>query len=397
MKHIITTILAIGYLIVLGTGVTAQKGRVEISPVIESKKGTGTFVGWSDKYYFETIFGRSSKISFRKYDKKLNLVSETELPFNPEKDKSLTAEGMTVVNGQLLLFSSRVEKKTKTQTFYYQQVNTKDELSAPVQMLKTDFDDDAKVNSSGISYKVSEHQNFLMVYQTIPTKKSENEKLNVYVFDQDMKLFWKKSVNLEYSSKNTAIANYEVSDVGSAYIRIIVERADKEVEEVAKKREQEKAEGVKRKKRTQKKAHFIYAFTPGGEETRKYMIELGKESFPTDITSSFNADGIISVGGFCSDANNTSSIQGTFYLTIDPSQKELGKASIQKIPEASRRLLVGNRAVDKGKDESLGTFEVRYFQPQADVAFYWLPKSITLLHTPIKEGLRTISIIMMIY
>jgi hypothetical protein len=368
MRQIVIIILTIIYLIVFSAGTIAQqqKGRVELSPAFESKYTGGKFVGWSDKYYYEAIFGRGGRVYFRKYDKKLNLVSETNLPFNADKDKSLTAQGMTVVNGKLLFFTSRVDKKTKTQTFYYQQINNKNELSSPVQMIKTDFDDETRIDNSGISYKVSERQNFLMVYQLVPAKKSENEKLNVYVFDQDMNLFWKKSVTLDYSAKNTAIENYDVSDVGSAYIRIMVERADKEVKEVADKRSQEKAEGVKQKKRTQQKAHFIYAFTPGGEQTQKYMIDLGNEGFPTDINTSFNADGIIAVGGFYADANNTNSIQGTFYLTIDPSQKEAGKPRIQRIPEASRRLLVGNRAVNKGKDASLGTFEVRYFQPQND-------------------------------
>jgi|GEM_PF-3538011 len=373
MKHIITTILAIGYLIVLGTGVTAQKGRVEISPVIESKNIGSGFVGWSDKYYFEVSYGgrafATTKIYLRKYDKKLNFVSETLLPFNPDKDKSLSIEGVTVLNGKMMILSSRTDRRKKTQEFFYQVVSSKDELSPPVAIIQTQFDEESKVRNYGISYKVSPEQNYLMVYQTVPTQRTDNEKLNVYVFDQDMKLFWKKSVELEYSSKYTSISKYEVSDMGSAYIHARVSRADKEVEEVAKKREKEKSEGVKRNKQTERTAHFVYTFSPGGDEVQKYMIELGNENFPTAILTTFMPDGTIAIGGFYTDNNVTTSvvsIQGVFYMTLDLLQKQMTKPKTQKIPDATRRLLLGNKAVEKGRDKTGADFLVRYFKAQED-------------------------------
>lgn len=370
MKLIITTILAIAYLIGLGVNASAQKGRVEVSPVIESKRVNGEFAGWSDKFYYEVSYsGRTfaaNKVFLRKYDKKLNLVSESQITFNLEQVKSLSLEGITVFNGKLTVFSSHVEKSTKTQTFYYQHISSKDEASAPIKLIETDFDDDSKVSSRGISFKISPEQNYLMVYQSVPSKKGENEKLNAYVFDHDMKLFWKKSVELEYSAKNTSIAEYEVSDMGSAYMLVKVSNADKEVEEVAQKREKEKSAGVKKSKQTERTAFFIYTFSPGGDESQKYLIDLGKEVFATALKTSFSQDGTIAIGGFYADNSVTSGIQGTFYMTLDLLQKQMGQAKTQKIPEATRRLLLGNKAVDKGKDKNAGSFLIKYFKPQPD-------------------------------
>jgi hypothetical protein len=197
----------------------------------------------------------------------------------------------------------------------------------------------------------------IIIFNDIPTKRNENERAKITVFDAEFNKLWDKKINFPFESKLYERRKFEVDNKGNAYI--------------LGKRYFEKR---KNSRNDAPNYEFVLeAYTNQGEEKDKYQLN-STEKFISNLTFKVNNKEQIICTGFYSDVkprggisdgrNNRGTIRGIVFFSIDNVSKIIAEKTYSEFDlefialneSARQRNAMERRATDDNDKNDPGLF-----------------------------------------
>ncbi|MBL4709445.1 MAG: hypothetical protein JKY48_13490 [Flavobacteriales bacterium] len=269
-------------------------------------------------------------ILIERYDHDMNLSKSVPVTLG-EKKKARSYQAVTEVNGEILLFSTILDKGSKTNLLFVQTLNKK--TLKPSSILKKigeiDYENGSKRNSGSFRYEVSNNKKKILIYYKLPYEKGGKEKVSYHIYDSKLNLLWEKDLTLPYKQELFTVFDYEVRENGDLYLLSRIYK--------------DKVREVRNGKPNYE--YLIIAYTDKGNSVTEFPIAI-KEHFLRDMQIAVNKNGDIICGGFYSEnqvsiskranafeqnsISTNSSIKGSYFLKIDGKTKEIISKSFKE-------------------------------------------------------------------
>lgn len=322
----------------IATAIEAQNPTLTWGPELVRPRKTDIagLIG-GDKYSFYCLRSVRSFFSVKvntleKYSRetmKLEYVREFKLPEMNGKD--LSFEGMFMLNGQLLVFSSAYDSDLDKKTAYVQKMNTSDgSLSSKPKEVDL-ITGVKKKNSASFDFVLSGDSSKILIVHSDPYDKYANEKFSYKLVDPNMNVLWAASLELPYKDKYFSISNYRVDNSGKIFMlaSIMKEKADRE-----------------RKKPSY--SYDIVIYDNANKSLKEIPVTLG-DQYITDISFALTPKGTLAVGGFYSN-KNSEGLAGTFYMSIDKDKNKVIAQGKKEFTSAFLSEFMSARRADKHKE-----------------------------------------------
>ncbi len=160
----------------------------------------------------------------------------------------------------------------------------------------------------------------VMIYQDIPTKRSESQQAKVSIYNDNLELLWDRKIKLPYESKLFNNIKFEVDNKGNAYL--LGKRFFEKEKDVVKKRPNFE--------------YILEAYTEKGDKVDRYQLN-DKLKLITDMTFEVNNKNEIICTGFYTNKTNavgafgySESIQGIVYFKVDNNEKLVEEKTFTK-------------------------------------------------------------------
>lgn len=348
-------------LLLISTTIFAQSKSkttsVKWGPELEgSRRGSiNDFLGEDNTGYYLTAYIKSDLI-IEKLDRNLG---NPQMFTYEEKDKETKEkydlEARRYFSDKLYVFKSNIDRKTKTKTLYSEEINKKT-MTATGKLNKITEIQYEKRSDKGFFMMIpSPSDNYMMIVEGIPTDKEENDQFNVVMLDSTLKPVWRKNLQLPYVNSLFFRQNFICDDEGNFYV------LGKLYKDKVK---------VKVKGEVNYTYHLI-AFNDHGANKIDYEVKLAS-NYITDITMSKNNAGDLVCAGFYS-KKGLSSIDGAFYLSLDPTTKAVKVSNIKEFDLAFMTQYMtdaqANRTKkrdEKGKDQELAQYDLKTLVSRSD-------------------------------
>ncbi len=347
-------------LIFISTALIAQKrtGKFSVKWGPELKGANSGSVsdllGMDDDAYY---FGASLKNDYtiEKLDK--NLDNPVNFIFE-EKDKA-TKERYTLFSrkyfaDKLYVFKTNLDRDTKTTTLFVEEINKNTMVSNGKLKKLAEIQYEKRRDKGDFSVYTSENESYLMVIESIPVEKDENEKFNVIMFDSTLNMVWKKNIQLPYLNTLFRRSSFMVDDNGSFYILGTLFR--------------DKESWVKNEVNY---IHHIIVFNDQGNSKIDYEVQL-KDKFIADITFRKNNNGDITCAGFYSSLGK-GGIDGAFFLTMDHTTKQVKASNFKEFDMSFKTEYMtekeekkARKNEEKGKEVELGSYHLNSLIRRSD-------------------------------
>ncbi|MFZ7114627.1 MAG: hypothetical protein ACO1G9_04530 [Bacteroidota bacterium] len=341
--------------------VLAQKksnfATMKWGPELEgSRKGSiQEFLGYDDNAFYLSAYLKSDLL-IEKLDKNLgNPQTYTFEEKDAETKEKFEPFSRMYFADRLYFLKTNLDKKTKTTTLYAEEINTKT-MSVKGKIKKlSDITYEKRRDKGGWSTVTSPSDNYLMIIESIPTEKEENEQFNVVMLDSALNQVWRKNLQLPYENTLFYRQKFMVDDEGNFYVlgKLYKEKA---------------------KERVRGHVNYMYhiiAFADHGNSKIDYEVKLA-DNFITDITIAKNDGGDIVCAGFYS-KKGQASIDGSFFLTLDPSTKSIKASNMKEfdIEFMTEYMTEGQekrakKREEKGKDDEMYEYDLHTLIKRSD-------------------------------
>ena len=335
----------------------SKSTSVKWGPELEgSRRGSvSDYMGEDETGYYLSAYIKSDLL-IEKLDR--NMGNPTNYTFE-EKDKETKEkyelEGRRFFANKLWVFKSNIDKHTKTNTLLAQEVNKKSLTETGPLKKITEFQFEKRRDRGDFLMIASPSEKYMMIVEVIPTDKEENEQFNVVMLDSTLKQVWRKNIQLPYLNSLFFRNNFICDDDGNFYV----------LGKLYKDKVKAKVKG---------EVNFLYhllAFNDNGNNKIDYEVKL-QGNYITDITMTKNDKGEIVCAGFYS-KKGFSSIDGAFYLDLDPTTKSVKVSNIKEFDmEFMTQYMTESQAKraqkrdDKGKDQELFQYDLRNIIKRSD-------------------------------
>ncbi len=219
-----------------------------------------------------------------------------------KKDRDF--EDVLYLNGELLLFSSLLDKDLQKKLLFVETVD-KTSLTPNGDTRKIgEIDYDRKRNSGSFGFKLSDDTSKVLIYYTLPYKEREAEKFGIQVFDTKMNQLWEEKITLPYANELFSLDSYQVDNEGNVvllgrlYNQVAKERRNGEVNY----------------------KYIVLTYAPD-DDVEEYEAKIDGK-FLTDMEIAVDKEGDLVCAGFYSNKRWATSIMGTYYIRIDRRQKK---------------------------------------------------------------------------
>lgn len=353
MKTSPSRYLLAGLLSCLTTFSFAQhKVTVQLSEQYEEPKNSVVFdiAGYDEGGIFVGRYARKGllhlNLEMEKYSHALKLLSLRDYEYTVDGDE-LDYSTPIYFKENLYALASTYDKHTKARKIYYHQLDTKTLSSkgAPVLLKTIQENDNGSVALADYAISPNEerlaffgipgYQKKMMVLAGIPVQLSSNKDeihCSVAVFSAGMKKEWEKDITLPYTEKLYGVRSATVDDAGNFYL------LGKLYNDVAR----DKKGGDPNFK------YIIDVLPAGGGELKEFDITLD-DKYITDCSFRISPQNKIICAGFYSD-KGTTSIKGTFYMTIDPATKQIVSKGMKEFDTEFLKLFMSNNKAEKGQE-----------------------------------------------
>src|ERR1051325_9993046 len=157
-----------------------------------------------------------------RYDKDMKLLNKqlVDLTQKPErKDKKF--EGIRIVKGKLVVFTSFQNQKDKKNYVFVQHMNNESlAMESDIKLAgELDYSGYSKYNRTAFTIATSPDESKILVFYTLLNKDNETLRSGLYVFDSDLNLKWSKD-NIS-PGNSTGIFSYQkftVDNNGNVYL-----------------------------------------------------------------------------------------------------------------------------------------------------------------------------------
>jgi len=353
MKNIFLFV-ALSFLIHLGVNAQMQSDKVHLTwgedQPISRKIVFDDIIGSDESgiYILKRVLKGSSPLLIEQYSAQMALQKSVPVRIGKNKEQREFQYGVQI-NGQILLFTTKLDKKTKTNLLFAQTIDKKT-LKPSSKLIKVgiiDYSDRSKKTSGSFTYKISSDEKRILIYYNLPYQKGENEKFSYHIFDSELNLLWEKSISLPYKNELFKVVDYEITKAGDLFL----------LSQIFKEKTKAKLNGKPNYR------YQITSYTSIVEEVKEYPIIL-KDQFLTDMKIALNDNGEIICGGFYSN-NGTFSIKGSYFLKINLESKNIVSKSFkefgldfitQNMTDKEKRKTTKREAI--GKDVELYQYDL---------------------------------------
>lgn len=321
----------------------AQKNiEVKWGPELKSDKRSSfvDFIG-EDEQGFYVLKSTRKGYTIQKYSKdnlSLLLSNDFEMPEVGRDRVSLF--GIYQIEGKMLMFSTLYQKKELQQTIYVQEISADGVPNSKYKKID-EYTYEEKKNHGGFDLAISPDKSKFLLYRGNTYDKHANEQFSYKVFDNTFNILWEKSFELPYRDKVVSLFDVKLSNEGNVYLSANISP--------------DRKKGEKYERRIQNEKYNIFAYYPETDALRQYEIDLGTGKWVSDITYTINTEGNVQVGGFYSN-EGSSSMDGTFFLTIDKDSKEVESKNLKEFDREFLLNFMKEKHVDKGRE--LGVFDL---------------------------------------
>ncbi|RZL34305.1 MAG: hypothetical protein EOP00_31835, partial [Pedobacter sp.] len=211
--------------------------NVSWGPVIKSpnKTVTSQIIGSDDEGFYTLrtsygLFSYNDSPYIERYDSKKSLTYSKQLSVPlPAKSKiKVEYQDIKYLKGQLVLFSSYLNKETDTYFSFANKVNKDGTVSPDMVELSRMENVSNKKNKGFFDFTLSTDSSKILVFQARPYEKNNTEKFDMKVFDSDLQTVYFKSIELPVRDKDVDLSNYIVDNEGNTYVLMSVDKAKEE-------------------------------------------------------------------------------------------------------------------------------------------------------------------------
>lgn len=334
MKHFFTTFAC---LIFINAGF-AQTPAVEWGPeLVKPRKTEITGLIGRDKNSFYclrsvfSLFGSKNDMIEKYSAKTLKLEYVREIRLPEINGRQLKKEGVYIVNGKILIFSSAYFSDQDKKIAYVQRIDAEDG-SLMGQPKEIDYIvAEKKRNSGSFDFTLSDDSTKILVANNPPYDKYSNEKFSYKLIDSEGKILWSTSLELPYKDKYFQVSNYKVDNLGNVYMLASVtkEKADRE----------------------RKKPDYTYnivKYNPESKSLKEIPISLG-DMYISDIAFTSTSKGTLVLGGFYSN-KGSDGVAGTFCMTIDKATSKIVSSGTKDFTTEFLAEFMSERRAEKKKE-----------------------------------------------
>jgi hypothetical protein len=185
-------------------------------------------------------------------------------------------------------------------------------LDDRTKIAEIDLEKKKKGEDGQFRLRTSSDSSKVLIYYYEPNSKKENQVIGFHVFDGQMKQIWENEVELPYKGEFFKPVNYTLDNNGNAYIMGKLYK--------------DKLKETKDDRPNYK--YLIIACTEKGETLSEYEVDLDGK-FVSELGMKMNdKTGKLICAGYYSN-QNTGSVKGSFFLSIDPVAKKIEKKHMQ--------------------------------------------------------------------
>jgi hypothetical protein len=155
-----------------------------------------------------------------KYDGDLNLIKKAAIILSEDK-KGRQMEGVFILNGELVVFSSLNNPEQKKHQLFAQKINKESLLlEENVKLLgELDYSGINKYKDSYFQYEVSEDRSKILVFYTLLGKGDETLKSGMFLYDSGLKPLWKnEDVSPDLSEGIFRYHSFKIDNKGNVYL-----------------------------------------------------------------------------------------------------------------------------------------------------------------------------------
>lgn len=299
-----------------------------------------SFLGLNQDYYYLNYESKKDN-EILQFDFNHNLINAILIGENPEGEK-LEPEYMMKTVDDTYLISSYYNKKNSQESIYATRLNedgSLEKVEEPIfsySIPSLSNSGYANTDVSGYAFSLDSSKIvFAMAGDYEVKRKGGNETYQIFVFDNDFNLLWKKDITLPDVDKKIKIQQFSVTNQGEVYF-------------LAKSKEK-----FTRKNRWIPKGDF-FTIRVKEEEIIINTLKL-KEAYPISVTVFWEDNVLYAAGIYTNGWKESSGADGTFMMKFDEDDSLL---FYEKYPfdRSIKRYLVPNR--QKQKEQEFFNFEI---------------------------------------
>lgn len=216
MNMLTRNLLALCFLIPFVNFAQSDMVEVDWGPEYKSKTGISYLVEANDDGYIaRTYEKRNAALTFFTWRMVPSKTEVIDLDFGV-KDRSL--EAITSFGGQIIVFSSALDKDRNLNVMYLQKVDRSTlRTTSDLEEIAT-IAYEKKRRSGAFEVYVSEDESKLMVFYHLPFEKKGKEKFGAIVFDEDMSQMVAREIEMPYVEELFAYQERIVSNDGEVIV-----------------------------------------------------------------------------------------------------------------------------------------------------------------------------------
>ena len=311
-----------------------------------SRSGTLQDIVAHDQTGFYALRSESRRaVMLEHYDYDLKLIKKAELNLGKRSDER-EYEFILPMSGQLYLFTSINESKPRKNVLFAQRINL--QTLQPEENLRrvAEIDYSKKRNDGSYGYRMSPDSTNLLIHYNLPYDKGEPEAFGFSVMDKNMAVSWHKDVRLPYNDELFKAEKFNIDNKGNVYLLGIVYRG----------KAKEKHKGLPNYD------YRLFSYAAQGTAVKEYQISL-KKNFITDMQIAVKEDGEVVGSGYYSE-EGTTSIKGTFFVTLDAGSRAVRSEHTQAFSKEFLAGFMSERKAEKGKE--LYEYDLDHLQLRSD-------------------------------
>lgn len=347
-------ILTLGILLSLSAFGQSKTDRASVNwGTALTTKTDGTFnrvVGYNDEHVY-MLMNVKKEVFLQKMNASHKSIYKKLVPYRIGKDEH-TGEGVVVLADRILVFSSFMDKKTKTNNLYMRVFDESNMAQIGRIQRMASFDVEKKRNAGTFSVTISPDEKLVLLYLNLPFEKNDNERFSLKVYDMEMNPMWDREVSLPYLDSEFSVQSVRVTDDGSAMM-IGTKYAEKREAKALKKDGKSTYD------------HHLLIYKGDGDEPSDHPIRV-EDKFLQDLTLNIGSDGDILCGGLYG-KKGTFTTAGTFFLRIDRATKAVEHSSFKEFDHdfitaymtEKEEAKATKKAARKGEDLEMYNFELR--------------------------------------
>ena len=303
MKNILNVLLAFT---IIGFQYSKASYPVKFGPEL---KGTYSSLSIVGKASNNIIIRRGNH--FLKFSKDLSINQDKEIVLKIGK-KERIIESVTIINEKIVVFSSYINKKTKTKTLYYDIVNPKTLTLTGNSKELANYQEAKGLFKKKGNFNIifSEDKSKVAVYINLPYEKGGKEKFNYLVFDDEMAVITKGDIELPMLDSKLRLGAIHITNDGELFISAIETIGDK-------------GSGFDTK-------NHIYLLAD--EELIDNTFDLPDGKVLNNFTLKSNSEGDLILIGYYRE-KDLSGIRGAFYLRYNVVAQTIDEFNTTKFPD----------------------------------------------------------------